>query len=322
MQTDSSPLDALPIETDTAAVQDAAGNMENFFSYSVMQWDAVSHVLTLGFGIFAAALVYFVISIRYVAPRFRLSNILSSIVMVSAMLILLRQAIDWDMTFAANAMGEYERKDGQLFSNGYRYMNWSIDVPVLLIQLLVIVPMAAKAKVSRATQFIIAGLGMIWTSWAAQFYETGGIVEGTSSAPFWIWYLISWAFYIWILGIVFKTISDGKKGVPDKAKKVLDAILWLLVISWTAYAVAIILPQVWFSSGAGVARQYIFTTADVVSKAIYGVLLGWVATICTVHGEDQSQTYPDDMAVLTPTKGGDPDKLAGVGTTPPPPATG
>ncbi len=290
----------------TPSAADAAGNMENFFTYSVMQWDAVSHILTLGFGVFAAALIYFLVTIRYVEPRFRLSNMLSAVVMVSAMLILLRQAIDWDMTFAATDAGQYVKKDGQLFSNGYRYMNWSIDVPVLLVQMLIVIPLAAKVKLSRAIQFIVAGLGMIWTSWAAQFYETGGIIEGTSAMPFWIWYIISWAFYVWILAIVFKTISDGKKGVPDRAKGVLNGILALLVVSWTAYAVAIILPQVWFASGSGVARQYIFTIADIVSKAIYGVLLGWVATIRTAAADQEQAPYPDELAVLTPTKGGDP----------------
>ncbi|GEM_PF-5632367 len=33
----------------------------------------------------------------------------------------------------------------QLFSNGYRYMNWSIDVPVLLIQLLIVLGVTGAA---------------------------------------------------------------------------------------------------------------------------------------------------------------------------------
>jgi bacteriorhodopsin len=298
--------------------QDAAslGNMENFFSYSTMQWEAVSHVLTLGFGVFAAALIYFLATFKHVQPRFRLSNILSAVVMVSAMLILIRQAIDWDMSFLATGSGSYERAEGQLFSNGYRYMNWSIDVPVLLVQMLIVLPLAAKVKLSRAIQFIVAGLGMIWTSWAAQFYETGGVVEGTSSTPFWVWYIVSWAFYLWIIAIVIKTVRDGNRGLPARAKKVMNGILALLLVSWTAYAVAIVLPQVWFASGSGVARQFIFTSADIVSKAIYGVLLGWVATIRSSAEADDREGYPDEPAVLTPTKGGIPE-ATGARHTPP-----
>lgn len=273
-----------------------AGNMENYFSYSIMQWDSVSHVLTLGVGVFAAALIYFLGTMRGVEARFRLSNMLSAVVMVSAMLILLRQAIAWDISFFASETGEMTRRDGALFSNGYRYMNWSIDVPVLLVQMLIVLPLARGVKISRAIQFVVAGLGMIWTSWAAQFYETGGIIEGTSSMPFWIWYLISWAFYIWIIVIVWKTIVEGKRGVPERAKKVLDGILWLLLVSWTAYGLAIVLPQIWWSAGSGVARAFIFTFADIFSKVVYGVLLGWVAMIRSASPDDVADAERNERA--------------------------
>ncbi len=311
-----------PPETIASAASAAAfPNMENFFDYSVIEWEAVSHVLTLGVGVFAAAFVYFIVTAKYVQPKYRLSNILSAVVMVSAAIILLRQSIDWDTTFAAGANGMYTRSEGQYFSNGYRYMNWSIDVPVLLVQMLIVLPLAPMVKISRAVQFIVAGLGMIWTSWAAQFYETGGVVGETSSMPFWVWYALGWAFYIWIIAIVLKTISDGKKRVPEKAKKVLNAILGLLLVSWTAYAVAIVLPQVWWSSGSGVARQFIFTGADITSKAIYGVLLGWVASIRSAIETTEIEPYPDELGVLTPTRKGIPEAsqdFSGNGSNPRP----
>ncbi|MGF1452371.1 MAG: bacteriorhodopsin [Opitutales bacterium] len=272
------------------------GNMENYFQYSNIQWESVSHVLTLGVGVFIAALVYFLASMKQVAPRFRLSNMLSAVVMVSAAVILFRQAFDWDSTFRALGNGMYGRKDGELFSNGYRYMNWSIDVPVLLVQMLIILPLAHKVKTSRGWQFVIAGLIMIWTSWAAQFYEHGAQVEGVSVTPFWIWYLLGWLAYIWIVAIVWKTISDGKKdpSMSADSKNMLGAIRWVLVGSWTAYAVAIVLPLLWWDAGSGVARQFIFTFADIISKAIYGVMLGMVAANRSKQ-EDGFLEYPDEQ---------------------------
>lgn len=262
-----------------ATAQFDLGNMENYFTYTVTQWDSVSHILTLGVGVFAAALVYFLATTPMVAPRYRLGNILSAVVTISAALILLRQAADWEMSFAATGDGAYARKDGHLYSNGYRYMNWSIDVPILLLQMLVVLPLAARLKISYGIQFLVAGLGMIWTSWAAQFFEHGGRVDGVSATAFWVWYLIGWAFYIWIVAIVWKAIQQGKKLVPDRAKPILTSILWLFLVSWTAYAFAIAQPQFWWDASSGVARAFIFTIADVTSKAVYGVLLGWVAAI-------------------------------------------
>ena len=137
-----------------------------------------------------------------------------------------------------------------------------------------------------------------------------------------MWYIISWAFYIWIIAIVIKTVRDGNRGLPDRAKKVMNGILALLLVSWTAYAVAIVLPQVWWSSGSGVARQFIFTSADIVSKAVYGVLLGWVATIRSSTEPNTHEPYPDELAVLTPTKGGIPEARPTNGDHPSPAQAG
>lgn len=118
--------------------------------------------------------------------------------------------------------------------------------------------------------------------------------------PFCVWYCISWTFYLWILVVVFKAIGGGKKGGSDKARKVLNVILWLLAISWTAYAVAIVLPQLWLASGSGVARQFIFTIADITSKAVYGVLLGWVAMIRTKdEGEQSTEGFQNTSPRMT-----------------------
>ncbi len=57
-------------------------NFENMFSYSPMAYEMVAHVLTLGYAVMAAALFYFVLTMRSVAPKYRISSVLSVVVMV------------------------------------------------------------------------------------------------------------------------------------------------------------------------------------------------------------------------------------------------
>ena len=106
-----------------------------------MAYDMVSHVLTLGYAVMLAALFYFILTMRTVAPQYRTSSVLSVVVMVSAFLLLYIQQHNWTNAFAYNAAtGLYERianADG--FTNGYRYLNWLIDVPMLLFQILFVV---------------------------------------------------------------------------------------------------------------------------------------------------------------------------------------
>ena len=84
-------------------------NFENLFSYSPMAYDIVSQTLTLGYAVMLAALFYFILTLRTVAPRYRISSVLSVVVMVSAALILFSQQLSWTNAFSFNSSsGMYE----------------------------------------------------------------------------------------------------------------------------------------------------------------------------------------------------------------------
>ncbi len=259
--------------------------MANYFSFSPAEFQAVAHVLTLGSAVFAAAIFYFILTLKQVSPKYRMTNVISLVVTVSAFFMLTIQAFSWTSTFVLNPdTGEYTRKAGALFSNGFRYMNWAIDVPHLLLQLVIIIPVLTLAKkVNYAIQFAVGGLIMVLASWYAAFYENGHLVEGVSPVPFWVWYLIGWAGYVWILFVLFKAIKAGKESTPKESQPLWNAITVIFLISWNIYAFALVQPALGafidplWSSGSVVARHIIFTFADVTSKAVYGVLLSTIA---------------------------------------------
>ena len=78
-----------------------------------------------------------ILTIKNVDKKFQMSNILSAVVMVSAFLLLYAQAENWTTSFTFNTeKGKYFlNPNGDLFNNGYRYLNWLIDVPMLLFQM-------------------------------------------------------------------------------------------------------------------------------------------------------------------------------------------
>ncbi len=243
--------------------------MENLFTYSPVSWDIVSQVLTFGVGAHLAALLYFCLTIGQVAPRYRLSNVLSGVVMISAALILFQQQQSWQNAFVFN--GDVWERSNATFSNGYRYMNWTIDVPMLLTQLLIVAGFAGARFRRYWVQFVVAGLAMIYAGYVGQFYET------TSTAQLYIWGTISTVFFLWILVIVWRVTHQSLPDLPDNAKGLMRGVFWLLFISWMLYPGAYLMPVIWFGEGGSVARLITFTVADVTSKVVYGVLLGYIA---------------------------------------------
>lgn len=251
--------------------------MENLLEYTPVQWVVISAVLTFGFAAMAAGLVYFYMTRDRVAPQYRLSSTLSAVVMISAFLELGVLAFNWQNSFDFN--GTVWQSGESTFTNAFRYMNWSIDVPVLLTQILIVLGLTGKRFTSPWSKFVIAGLLMIWTGFIGQFYESAGAYEGVSIAPYWIWGIISTVFFIYILYLVPKEINRGSRYLPEGAAGMMKDVRNLLVISWCLYVVAYLMPVISFTAWGVVARTIIYTVADVTSKVIYGVMLGRVARI-------------------------------------------
>ncbi|MFQ3648644.1 MAG: bacteriorhodopsin [Aggregatilineales bacterium] len=268
-------------------------NFENLIiqnqGISPMTFDMVAQILTLGFAVMLAALFYFVLTIRTVAPQYRISSVLSVVVMVSAFLILFYQAQSWTQTFTFNfSTGLYELAPGaEAFSNGYRYLNWLIDVPMLLFQILFIVNITREKRATLRNWFFFSGAMMIITGYIGQFYEAQA-----DQAPFFIWGAISTAFFIHVLYLIYRVIQESRQTMSKRAGDNMQLIWYLFFVSWMLYPGAYLMP-VFLNNEAGiVGRQLTYTVADIASKVIYGVMLTYVAQI-----RSEEEGFVSDMGV-------------------------
>src|SRR6056297_2687839 len=276
-------------------------NFENYIGstegYSEMAYQLVSHTLTLGYAVMLAGLLYFILTLKTVSPKYRMSNILSGVVMVSAFLLLYAQAGNWTTAFTFDSeTGRYFLQPGEdLFNNGYRYLNWLIDVPMLLFQILFVVTLTKSSFTSIRNQFWFSGALMIITGYIGQFYEV------SNPTKFFIWGAISTAFFVHVLWVMKKVINEGKENIPLKAQKTLNHIWILFLISWFLYPGAYLMPHLlglegaFYNEAGVVGRQTTYTVADISSKVIYGVLLGNVATILS---KSEGYSYENENSTL------------------------
>jgi bacteriorhodopsin len=279
------------IELGNATFENYVGANQGF---SEMAYQIVAHVLSLGYAVMLAALFYFILTIHSVSPKYRISSVLSVVVMVSAFLLLYQQAQNWSNAFSFDqAKGLYFLTNGaDLFNNGYRYLNWLIDVPMLLLQILFVVSLTKSNFSSVRNQFFFSGVMMILTGYIGQYYEV------TDLNIFLIWGAISTVFFVHILWLMNKVITEGKEGIPPKAQRLLTTIWWLFVVSWMLYPGAYLMPHLagiegaLFSEAGVVGRQITYTIADIASKVIYGILLTRVAQILS---EKEGYKYNEIM---------------------------
>jgi bacteriorhodopsin len=251
---------------------------------SSWQFEIVSHFLTLGYAAMAAALLFFILTIKTNMPKYRMSSVLSVVVMVSAFLLLLAQQANWTASFVLDSNTQMYTYLNN-FSNGFRYLNWLIDVPMLLIQILFVVGIAGVAFKKYVTQFALFGTLMIVTGYIGQFYEPNYGIDAAGNTLLWLtWGGFSTIFYVIVLVLITKVIKEGKSNMANsKASSLFGFILPLFYVSWTIYPIAYLMP-LWNNFGlAIVSQQVLYTIADISSKVIYGVILQVVSSILSTE---------------------------------------
>ncbi|WP_165853546.1 bacteriorhodopsin [Aurantiacibacter aquimixticola] len=254
--------------------------IENFVEMAVWQYDVVRHAFAFTVAVFAAGLVYFAMTAYQTAPAYRATSIISAVVMVSAALEIGQLWMLWNESFAFNPETQmFAVVEGERFSNGYRYMNWIIDVPMLMTQLVVVAGFAGAALFRKWALLTFTGVAMILTGYVGQYFEpaAAGIPGYENGEQLWIWGAISTAFMVWMILILSGAVRNIQGEHSDAVRKGLVQCFWFLVITWAIYPIAYMWPVFDSSADGVVIRQTLYTIADVTSKLVFGVMLSQVA---------------------------------------------
>ena len=255
-------------------------NFENFFAYTNPSFQAVKHLLSFTVAAFAAGLIYFLVTSNQIAPHYRLSSAISGVVMISAAIEIANVWLVWQQSFAFSpAEGAWIRNPEQIYSNGFRYLNWSIDVPMLLTQVLVVMGLTGSAFWRNWWKLTVAGLIMVWFSYFAAFYESYRLVPGGNPTAYWVWYLAATVAWLYVYYVLYKLVRENALKMSDRAARALKMAWWILFGSWILYPIAIAMPTIWPTELGVVTRQVLFTAADITSKLIFGVVLGRCARL-------------------------------------------
>ena len=246
-------------------------NIESLYTYTVGQYEAVDHLLSMGVGAHFAALVFFFVISRFIAPRYRTATALSCIVMVSAGTILYGQSGLWETAFAYNDITGVYEPAAATFSNGFRYVNWMVTIPCLLTQLLLVLNIRGNDLFRTATILVLLAWGMIVTGYVGQLYETSDLTQLT------IWGAVSTVFFVGMNWIVGTRLFRGVREMPLTAAPAMRKVFWLMMFAWTLYPLAYAVPYFAPSAEGVVIRQAFFTVADVSSKVIYGIMITYIA---------------------------------------------
>ncbi len=256
-----------PIPEATTALANQLGNIENVVTLTMQQYTLGSLILMVSYGACFAFMLFFLMSVQNLAPRYRLVPILSAVVMASAGLSLLQEFSLWKDSYAF-VDGLYRPlAENETFTNAYRYGNWTITVPILLTQLAIAMGLRQGEIQRRSLRMGVPAVLMIWTGLYGQFGEVGDFSHLN------LWGVVSSIFFLWLILEVRQTLIAGISSTPDILKPWPNNLWWFFLATWGLYPIAYALPQLGATAEIVIARQGIYSLADIASKLIYGIIL-------------------------------------------------
>lgn len=217
----------------------------------------------------AAATLFLWLSRSQVAPAYRTALTISGLVTAIAAYHYFRIFESWQGAFSVR--DGTVTATGLAFNDAYRYVDWLLTVPLLLIELVLVMRLSSAETTSKATRLGLAAALMIILGYPGEI--------ASDNATRALWGTLSTIPFLYIVYELFVGLGAAIERQPESARKLVNTARWLTFASWGFYPIVYMVPYTSFS-GASVetALQIGYTIADLVAKAGVGVLIYMIAS--------------------------------------------
>lgn len=175
-----------------------------------------------------------------------------------------------------------------------RYMDWSITVPLLMVQLIVVSSLVGAA----ATRFRAIGMACSWLMIFTGFIGGVAIDDGGSVPALALWGIISGIFMVILYVVIITMIVLARRNLSAPVSRTFLLASVLLMVIWFAYPIVFGLQGLGVTGGLTVAAQVILSAADIIAKVGFGALIHKIALQRTaedvVAGED---VHPESIYI-------------------------
>ena len=232
------------------------------------QWNLVYNVFSFGLVSMLACTIYTLVSQQRVLAKYRNALVMSSMVTFIAGYHYLRI---FDSFKHATTDGTVLLDGSQnAFNEAYRYVDWLLTVPLLLVEVVAVLALTASVSRSLIMRLVPASAAMIALGYPGEISEVRGdqILFGVlSTIPF-----------LYILYVLFVELGKSLERQPEGVAKSVANLRLLLIATWGVYPIAYMF-NIWgtASQESFVAVQVGYTLADVLAKCVFGLTIFKIA---------------------------------------------
>merc|ERR1719412_1002208 len=259
---------------------------------SDMQYQTVYNTLSFALASMMATTMYLWFRSTAVHDKFKSAVLTSGLVTFIAAYHYIRIFNSWGEAYSYSAGGivdgALEMKTpavtGVPFNDAYRYMDWLLTVPLLLIEILLVMKLDEETYNQKA--WTLGGFSalMICSGYYGELVVTGDLT------PRWLCWFASMAFFLYIVyellvGLAAATASETDPVIAEKIK----TAQVMTVISWCTYPIVYLFPMVGISAATSVVSiQMGYCVSDIISKCGVGIV---IYQITCAKSEKESLMY-------------------------------
>merc|ERR1711965_1140214 len=158
---------------------------------------------------------------------------------------------------------------GVPFNDAYRYMDWLLTVPLLLIEILLGMKLDERDYNEKAWALGLGSALMIVSGYYGELVVTGDLT------PRWLCWFVSMVFFLYIVyellvGLAAATNSEADPVIQGKIK----TAQIMTVISWCTYPVVYLFPMLGINAASAVVSIQIgYCASDIISKCGVGLVI-------------------------------------------------
>jgi len=246
---------------------------------TLSQYDLVYNALSFTIAAMGAAFVFFLLARNTVASTYQRAMVLAAIIVGIAAYHYVRMFTSWSTAFTVS--GAIYTPTGEPFNEAYRYADWLLTVPLLLVELVAVLHITGQQRSGMIARLVIAAVLMIVLGYPGEISSDVAtrLVWGTlSSIPF-----------LYILYVLWRDLGAVMERESAEVRVLLRNLRLLLLASWGVYPIAYLLPLLSIDPATAlVARQVGYSIADIVAKPAYGLLIYAIARIKTQQEQVES----------------------------------
>ncbi|MGA1191809.1 MAG: bacteriorhodopsin-like [Bdellovibrionota bacterium] len=214
--------------------------------------------------VMGAATVFLFLGRSQVAPQYKTAVTISGIVTLIAFYHYWRILESWDAAYSVS--NGVVTATGVAFNDAYRYVDWLLTVPLLLLELILVMRLSREETFAKGKSLATAAALMIILGYPGEI--------SADHAVRWKWWALSMLPFLYIVYQLMSGLAKSINSQPESVRELVGHARLITLVTWCFYPIVFIFPML-NVEGADTFVQVGYTIADILAKAGFGVFI-WV----------------------------------------------